>query len=132
MPAILTTAARQMNADTAGLTHVATGPPPGAPESITPAEVFAQYPNESGELAGLFTEQLPALVSTAVEKPTNALAGALGGLNPANHAPATEPGPGTSPGPVGAPEAPKTGATVEQVRATATTALGRVRRALGI
>jgi hypothetical protein len=98
MPAILGPAAQRLRADTAGLTHVSEGPPPGAPVAATFREITAALPSEhGGGLHHLFSDSIPTLVSTDIIQPTASVIGRHGGLKPVNE-PGTHPGPGTMPG----------------------------------
>lgn len=102
MPAILNPAARRINADVAGLTHVGGEPNPGAPVGYIPAETLHEVlPTEHGGLAGIFHDQLitnPAEILTRVDtglvQPTGSILGRLGGLIP-RPVSSQAPGPGT-------------------------------------
>jgi hypothetical protein len=117
MPAILHPAARQMAADTAGLTHVTEGPPAGAPAAISPSEIVAQLPADAGELSHLFSGTIPQYVSTEIVQPTKSTIGRLGGLVPTLTTP-QQPGPppavsGTTfPGEINLPNQPATPAPI--------------------
>lgn len=99
MPAILNPAARRINADVAGLTHVGGEPNPGAPVAATPTEILHEVvPTEHGGLAHLFSDGLipspTEIVSTDLVQPTGSLLGRLGGLVPRTTS-SQAPGPGT-------------------------------------
>lgn len=118
MPAVLGPAAQRINADVAGLTHVAADhtPPPGAPQAATAEEILhGSVPSEFGGLSHIFSDHLveaPTFVETAVSKPTSSLVGRLGGLVP-QHTTAQEPGPrsGLPPRTFPGGELPPNGAT---------------------
>jgi hypothetical protein len=126
MPAILKVASDKINADTAGLTSAEPKIPTA--QGTSPTEFVSQFVgSEYGGLSHLFSTDLPQVVDTSLDRPTDSLRGKLGGLVPAR-------GSVVAPGPTVQPDSAKTTVASAGQHAVATTGSGlhKLRKAFGL